>query len=616
MPSRLGDLRPGVLAAAMAALLAGPPTPEARAQGGGPPGGGAGRDAPRGVGVPLEESTEPGGESGFGGTTGGRGRDEGTLGSASRGQLPDAPGDPAASLLGAPIGASGAAGFELVPGNQRGLLFGRLSPLAVPASDPGAAQPGGGGDQRQRLRRDRLEVRPPGSDPITLAPGARLEVPTGPEDPGPPDGLSLDDAIALLIRRNLDLIALRYEVPKAQADILTAGLRNNPILYADAQLIPYGHYSYLRPGGGGGQPQYNVNISYPLDLTRKRRARLAVAERAGEVTQAQLQDAVRGLIDDLYRAYVNALAARETLRFTEAALDGLTRIRDQADRERDRLRDEADSARAEHGDDSDEARSAGDRAQAADEAAENLEDQVRQARFQVRRAGQVLARTRRELAILLDLPPAQAESIRLRGTLRQLVDLPAPPDEIVRVALDARPDLAAYRLGLERAQAEVRLARANRYSDVYLVYQPYTLQAGRAFGHRATYSYALGVNASLPLYNRNQGNIARAESTVHQTRVQFEALQLRVAHEVEEAIRDFEISQAAVLEMERAVLPASRRARDLAFAQYRRDPSKVNDYIDKQKDYHDVVQEYRNALIDHRQSTLDLNTAAGLRLLP
>ena len=63
-------------------------------------------------------------------------------------------------------------------------------------------------------------------------------------------------------------------------------------------------------------------------------------------------------------------------------------------------------------------------------------------------------------------------------------------------------------------------------------------------------------------------------------------------------------------------MPASRRARDDAFRQYRGDPSKVNDYIDKQKDYNDVVQEYRNALIEFRQNMLSLNTAVGARVLP
>ena len=84
---------------------------------------------------------------------------------------------------------------------------------------------------------------------------------------GPPDGLTLDMAIERLLGQSLDLRSKFMEIPQAQADVLSAGLRANPIFYADGQLVPYGQYSRTRPGG---QTQYDVNISYPLDVTRKR----------------------------------------------------------------------------------------------------------------------------------------------------------------------------------------------------------------------------------------------------------------------------------------------------------------------------------------------------------
>ena len=81
--------------------------------------------------------------------------------------------------------------------------------------------------------------------------------------------MTIDAAIELLMKQNLDLDAFRLEIPMAEADILTANLRANPIFYADTQLIPYGHFSFLRPGG---PPQSDININYPLDVSFKRRA--------------------------------------------------------------------------------------------------------------------------------------------------------------------------------------------------------------------------------------------------------------------------------------------------------------------------------------------------------
>lgn len=585
---------------------------------GGPQGSGAAGGTssdPIGEAVPLGEpdNSSGGGQDGFGGTTGGRGRSGGTAGAPSLGNLGPTPGDPNDGRLGAPIGASGTAGFDNDPSAQRRLLGRRAGPAGVPTDRQGGTGP----PKSQRLRgrqlaRRRDEVEPPDSDPTSLASRPGQEIPVGPEDPGPPDGLTLDAAVDRLVARNLDLLALQFEIPKAEADILTAGLRSNPIIYADASLIPYGHYSNIRPGGGGGQPQYDVNLSLPLDLSGKRKARVAVAERAKRVTEAQLQDSARTLIADLYEAYVNVLAARETLRFGEAYSTGIARILAKAEADRDRARQAEDAA----GDDEVKKKEAERASEDAREAVVALRNRARQGTLQVRQAARALANSTRTLAQLLDVPPTQAEGLRVRDRLRVVRPLPAPAESLIAAAIDHRPDLAAYRLGVRRADADVGLAKANRFPDLYVLYQPYTLQGGRAAGLKGTYSYALGVNASLPLFNRNQGNIARAEWNARQTRAELVALEQRVAHEVAEATLDVERSGLAVLEAEREVVPAAAEARDDAFKRYRDDPSKVGDYLDEQDDYDQVIQQYRNALIEHRRCTLELNTTVGIRVLP
>src|SRR4051812_6637655 len=122
--------------------------------------------------------------------------------------------------------------------------------------------------------RNAISVRPP-KPPVeepAYGPLALPEEAEGVEEGTRAGGLTLDAAIQRLVDENLDLRALAHEIPKARADILTASLRNNPIFYADSQLIPYGSYSRQR---SGGPTQYDVNISYPLDVSHKRQARTA-----------------------------------------------------------------------------------------------------------------------------------------------------------------------------------------------------------------------------------------------------------------------------------------------------------------------------------------------------
>src|SRR5206468_3717375 len=58
-----------------------------------------------------------------------------------------------------------------------------------------------------------------------------LELPAHEEEPRAATGMTLDQAIDRLVQRNLNLLALRFEIPMAHADILTASLRANPIFY-------------------------------------------------------------------------------------------------------------------------------------------------------------------------------------------------------------------------------------------------------------------------------------------------------------------------------------------------------------------------------------------------
>jgi cobalt-zinc-cadmium efflux system outer membrane protein len=138
------------------------------------------------------------------------------------------------------------------------------------------------------------------------------------DDPGPDDGLSLDMAIDRLLAANLDIRGLRQELTQADADIITAGLRTNPLVYMDSQMIPYGSVDKDRPGG---PTQYDVNITVPWDVSGKRQARTVVARMARTSIEAQFQDVVRRQLDGLYRAFVDLQSARLDALTARAALE-------------------------------------------------------------------------------------------------------------------------------------------------------------------------------------------------------------------------------------------------------------------------------------------------------
>jgi cobalt-zinc-cadmium efflux system outer membrane protein len=120
----------------------------------------------------------------------------------------------------------------------------------------------------------------------------------------------------------------------------------------------------------------------------------------------------------------------------------------------------------------------------------------------------------------------------------------------------------------------------------------------------------------LPIYNRNQGNIQRAKVNVSQTEVELAAMERAIADDADEAVLEFQMSRDAILELERKILPSSRRVRDSAFRQFQGGETGAIEYLDAQKTYNEVVRQYRDALVRHRRAMLDLNTAVGARVLP
>jgi len=409
------------------------------------------------------------------------------------------------------------------------------------------------------------------------------------DDPGPANGLTLDAAIDRMIAANIDIRALRHELTQADADVLTAGLRTNPLIYMDTQFIPYGAFSNAKPGG---PTQYDLNITYPLDVSGKRQSRTVVARMARSTLEAQFQDVVRRQIDNVYRAFVNLQAARIDRLSAQAAVR----------RQEEFLADYQRSAKPDD--------------DAAADAIDHLSLVLERARASLGEATEAFEDAQEGLAVLLSLPPHETATLEPQGVLRDSFPPPPDVDELTAIALKCRPDVLAARLGINRAGAEVNLQRANRFDDVYLFYDPITIQDNSPFNNPSASSWAVGLTFSLPIFNRNQGNIARAESNLTQTKLELSSVERRAMADVRLAEREYRRSREALEQIEKSILPRAQDAVRRKTAQLSAGTINADDYQDHLDSAAEVMQSHRDALIRHRRAMLDLNTAVGLRLLP
>ena len=239
------------------------------------------------------------------------------------------------------------------------------------------------------------------------------------------------------------------------------------------------------------------------------------------------------------------------------------------------------------------------------------------AQLQVRESRKAKTAANRALALILNLPLDDVDKIDVFDPVGRLQELPVSKEELVKRAVAKRPDLIAYKYGLRRAQTDLKLAKANAYPDAYILYQPFTFQNNTYLGVPSAYSWTLGATLTVPLFNRNQGNVTRAKINITQTEIQVASAERVVQNDVLNAVLELEQSLVAVSEFLRRDHSGGYQSPRCGFqAASPVDRPAAIEYLNAQQDYNDQVRAYKDAMVRHRQSILDLNTAVGERVLP
>ena len=95
--------------------------------------------------------------------------------------------------------------------------------------------------------------------------------------------------------------------------------------------------------------------------------------------------------------------------------------------------------------------------------------QLRTARLGLVDAEAAYRKAKLDLGSLMNLTREEIEALEIRGSIS---DTAPPPPGVEELRQDRpgseRPDMISYRLGVSRAEADVRLARANRFNDVFV----------------------------------------------------------------------------------------------------------------------------------------------------
>jgi cobalt-zinc-cadmium efflux system outer membrane protein len=391
--------------------------------------------------------------------------------------------------------------------------------------------------------------------------------------------LTLNAALAEALEKNLELIAKRAGVSIAEATLLTARLRPNPVLSGGGD-----HLDLLGTGfndeNGAGPPEYSARVDFLLERGSKRPHRTEVAQEERGVAEADVLDAVRALRLDVEQAFVDVQLAQQNL---AVARDNAKTFDEVVALNQARVR-------------------SGDVAEV-----ELLRSRIAalQAQQAVRGAELKLLAERRRLERLIGRTPGTAPfEIEDIGPLAPVTSSVA---DLRARALRERPDLRSLQAARARSQAEMRLQLAQRQID-FAVGAEYRRQDGLAGRGNS-----LGVffSTPLPVFDRNQGNIGRAKGEEQQAEVRVRQLEQVIAGEVDVAAAQFVTADVTLKTVETDMLTQARDVRAITDYAYRRGEATLIEFLDAQRAFNETMQAWNEARAEYARSVFLVRAAVA-----
>jgi cobalt-zinc-cadmium efflux system outer membrane protein len=410
---------------------------------------------------------------------------------------------------------------------------------------------------------------------------------------GPVQGpvrITLDEAVQLALQHNHNQLALMTTIQQSQAEEITQGLRPNPALFADWEYLPLGSPSHQNSNlySGVSTPAYldnntegDIGLSYLIENGGKRHDRLQAQKDITAQTKSLVDDNGRGLTFQVATLFYSAQLAESALDLAEKDLKSFQQT--------------VDISEAQY------------------KAGGLSENDYLMIKLQL-------------LQFESDEEQAQLARIQSLSDLRQLLGYESVSedydvvssfeyqpvkvnlDDLKMKALQNRPDLRAAQQGITAANSQLVLQKANGKPDL-------TVQGN--------YSHVNGISAAtfygsipLPIFNRNQGEIARARYAITQADELEKATNGQALTDVYDAYQGLRSNDKVVQLYISKYLDVASRSRDISEYAYHRGGVSLLVFLDAERNYRATQLAYRQALASYLMALEQLREAVGVRTLP
>lgn len=232
------------------------------------------------------------------------------------------------------------------------------------------------------------------------------------------------------------------------------------------------------------------------------------------------------------------------------------------------------------------------------------EIEVGRARARVLAARREAVSARLALGRLVGAPPDTPV-----GAEAGVAPVPAPEsldaDALLAAALDQRPDLAAAVTAVQQSETLTSLARREAIPNLRIV----ALAERESIGGEAR--FGAGVGLPLPIWDRNQGLVARRRAETEQTAHALEAVRLRVRTEVADAYRSYVAAAEEAAVFEADVLEPAHQNQELLETAYQAGKLDLSALVLLRNQLLDAELAYWDAWLAQREALVRLRAATG-----
>lgn len=379
-----------------------------------------------------------------------------------------------------------------------------------------------------------------------------------------PVTLTLEQALSEAEARSPAVTAAQARVEAAKSRVRQAGVRSNPEL--SIQVENFGGTGQI---SGIRSAETTVAINQSLDLGGRRQTRKAAARADLAAEELRLAIARADLAQAVREQFAKAVTAAGKLRIStenDAVAREIARV------------------------------------------TSILVKEGREAPLRAIRARSAAAQAAAELEA------ARAEEQASRNTFASLFGATVPPKDLQGGLLDLRPhvvnpeqSLDVRLAGAQRLRAEAEVAQESSVARL----NPAVGLGVRHMQDTGDVGLVAGVSMTLPLFDRNRGNISAAKADLRAAEANFASVAASARVRARNAITNVDAAGARVTALEKSAVPEAAEALRLAQLSYAEGRATLLELLDAQNAYRDMQSALVEARLAQALATAELGRASA-----